>query len=203
MENNLPLYKAHIEDFDESTGVDAVAFVNHPAIEKMFHAFNNQSRLFFTEEGDRRIVTGPLMLADMPIYRIAPDGREYYVQFDADTIQAIVERFFAKGNQTNVNLMHDGVLLDGITMFESMVIDSKRGIKAPAMCGDLPDGSWVGSFKVNNDEVWQMIKDGTLKGFSVEGIFSQMKIDEMSEAELQEIHDALADVEKFFVQHNI
>jgi hypothetical protein len=41
------------------------------------------------------------------------------------------------------------------------------------MCGfeDCPDGSWFGSFYVENDEVWNKIKSGEVKGFSVEGLF--------------------------------
>ena len=68
--------------------------------------------------------------------------------------------------------MHDsGLRMDGITMFESWITDAKRGVKAMVGFEDVPDGSWFGSFKVNNPEVWQMIKEGKIKGFSVEGLF--------------------------------
>jgi hypothetical protein len=188
----LPLYKIHIDDFDEATGVDAIAIVTHPAIEKSFMAFTEQKpiQLYFSESGDRRIVTGALMIADMPIYRNVA-GKEFYVQFDAQTIEAIAQRFFEKGYQKNVNLQHDGNILDGIVMYESMIVDKERGMQFQ----DLPEGSWVGSFKVNNDEVWQLIKSGTMKGFSVEGIFNHIKIDEMPVEELEEIRAGLVDLE--------
>lgn len=126
---------------------------------------------FAIQDEDEQIITGALMLADKPIYRNDENG-EYYVVFTKDTIKQIAQKFFAKGYQSNVNLMHDsGQKLDGLTMFESWITDEKRGIRAMKGFDDVPDGSWFGSFKVNNDEVWQMIKDGKVKGFSVEGLF--------------------------------
>jgi hypothetical protein len=40
---------------------------------------------------------------------------------------------------------------------------------------DVPDGSWFGSFKVDNAEVWAEIKAGKVRGFSVEGQFNYRK----------------------------
>ena len=189
---NLPLYRITIDDFNDETGVEAVAIVDHPAIEKSFMVFSEQKpmQLYFSEKADRRIVTGALMVADMPIYRCIAD-KEFYVQFDAQTIEAIVQRFFLNGYQSQVNLQHDGKIVEGVVMYESLIIDKERGIQFQ----DLPEGSWVGSFKVNNDMVWEKIKSGEMKGFSVEGIFNHVKIDEYPQEELGEIHNALADLE--------
>ena len=69
--------------------------------------------------------------------------------------------------------MHDnGQVVDGVTMFESWIVDEKRGIKPMNGYEDVKDGSWFGSFKVENDDVWNMVKEGKVKGFSVEGIFN-------------------------------
>ena len=130
---------------------------------------------FAIQSEEERIISGPLMLADTPIYRNDDNG-EYYVVFTKDTIKKIAQRFFKKGYQSNVNLMHDqGNLTEGMTMFESWIKDDKRGIKAMKGFEDVPDGSWFGSFKVDNDEVWQMVKDGKVRGFSVEGQFNYRK----------------------------
>ena len=51
---------------------------------------------------------------------------------------------------------------------------------------DVPDGSWFGSFKVDNEEVWQMIKDGKVKGFSVEGLFNYKPKKVMQSASLMD-----------------
>lgn len=186
MEKDLPIYELRIDENDDSTvEVDFVALVDRPAIGRSFLAFNDQHRQTFAiQDEEQRIISGPLMLADSPIYR-NDDRGEYYVTFTKDTIKQIAQKFFRKGYQNNVNLMHDdGEMLVGLTMFESFITDEKRGIKPMAAFADVPDGSWFGSFKVDNDGAWNMIKDGKVKGFSIEGVFNYRKaksIDEKSE----------------------
>lgn len=159
-----------------------------------------ERKSFAIQDEDEQIITGALMLADKPIYRNDENG-EYYVIFSKDTIKKIAQKFFTKGYQSNVNLMHDsGQRLEGLTMFESWITDEKRGIQAMKGFEDVPDGSWFGSFKVNNPEVWQMVKEGKVKGFSVEGLF-QMKptekqdINKVAENMWSQIQDILSQVE--------
>lgn len=177
--NNLPLYVMDIDLEDlEPTGVDFVALVDLPAIQKSFLAFNAHlpKRMSFevTSE-DRHIVSGPLMLADTPIYRRDEGDAEYYVSFPAATIERISKKFFKMGNQANVNEMHDpSKKVEGVVMFESWLSDKSRGIAPMRGYEDAPEGSWFGSFSVDNPEVWAQIKAGTFTGFSVEGIFSRI-----------------------------
>ena len=134
-----------------------------------------EKQSFAIQDEEEKIISGPLMLADTPIYRNDQNG-EYYVQFTKDTIKQIAQKFFRKGYQQNVNLMHDsGSIVNGLTMFESWISDEKRGIKPMLGFENVPDGSWFGSFKVENDEVWKLIKEGKVKGFSVEGVFNYRK----------------------------
>ena len=121
---------------------------------------------------DEHIISGPLMVADMPIYRNNEKFGEHYVTFSAETIRQIAIKFAKKKYQNHVNLMHDpSMIIDGCTMFESFIVDKKRGIMPMQGFEDIADGSWFGSFYVENPEVWKNIKDGFLKGFSVEGMF--------------------------------
>jgi len=88
--------------------------------------------------------------------------------------------------------MHDNNLqAKGVYVIESLIIDSKRGTKAPDGFEDAPDGSWFGSMRVENDEVWQMVKDGTFKGFSVEGMFGQDKTIKYPTNLIKKIRDAV------------
>jgi hypothetical protein len=196
MERNLPIYNLEIvSDVDSEMEVDYVALVDRPAIDKNFLAFNenNVQLSFAIQDEDEQIITGALMLADKPIYRNDENG-EYYVVFTKDTIKQIAQKFFAKGYQSNVNLMHDsGQQLQGLTMFESWITDSKRGIQAMKGFEDVPDGSWFGSFKVNNPEVWKMIKEGKVKGFSVEGLFSYKKAD-LQQSQVQDLWSQIQDI---------
>ena len=164
----LPIYKMTVDEVDE--GVSFVALVDQPAIERPFMAFSKQFK--FTETGERRVLTGPLMLADTPIYRNDAERGEYYVVFEKPTIRKIVEKYFKQGNQHNVNAEH-AIPVDGVFMFESYIIDRERGVMPPKGYDDVPDGSWFGSFKVENEEVWE--NRATFSGFSVEGIFGLEK----------------------------
>lgn len=121
---------------------------------------------------DEKIISGPLMLADELIYRNNDTFGEHYVKFTADTIKEISIKFAKKKYQANVNLMHDqNQIVEGVTMFESFIVDKKRGILPMKGFEDVADGSWFGSFYVENPDVWNKIKSGELKGFSVEGLF--------------------------------
>ena len=121
---------------------------------------------------DEHIISGPLMVANMPIYRNNEKFGEHYVTFSAETIKQIAIKFAKKKYQNHVNLMHDpNMTVEDCTMFESFIVDKKRGIMPMQGFEDIADGSWFGSFYVENPEVWQNIKDGFLKGFSVEGMF--------------------------------
>lgn len=192
MEKKLPIYQLDIvENEDSNVEVDFVALVDRPAIERGFLAFNDNRMQFAITDEEQYIISGPLMLADTPIYRNDANG-EYYVVFSAEVIKKIAQKYFRKGYQNNVNLMHDsGQTLTGLTMFESWITDSKRGISAMKGYEDVPNGSWFGSFKVDNLDVWQMIKDNQVKGFSVEGIFNYKRTEESS---AQKMFDAIVEI---------
>jgi hypothetical protein len=121
---------------------------------------------------DEHIISGPLMLADQLIYRDNEKFGEHYVKFSPDTIKDIAIKFAKRKYQSNVNLMHDpSQVVEGVTMFESFIVDKKRGVLPMSGFEDVADGSWFGSFYVENNEVWNQVKSGELRGFSVEGLF--------------------------------
>jgi len=159
-----------------------------------FHAvgFNK----FNIQNPEQRIVTGALMIADLPIYRRDGD-EEYYVTFSAAEIKKIVQRFFKKGYQSRVNVEHS-TPVDGVFMFESYIIDREKGIMPPKGFEDISNGSWFGSFKVENEKIWEEVKAGTFKGFSVEGLFRYEKTNKVVTEEEQimsQIFKILAQIE--------
>lgn len=194
MNEKLPIYKMQIDDNDES-GVSYVALVDNPAIERNWFAFNSQE-FKFKADAERKIITGALMIADLPIYRQSADMGEYYVVFDKKTIEQIAQKFFKQGNTSNVNMMHDPEYkVDGVYMFESFLVDSSRGIKAPDGFSGISEGSWIASYKVDNQEVWdKFIKTGIFHGYSVEGLFDMKKIYESTE---DQIIKEIEEIEKF------
>lgn len=157
---------------DDATGVEAVALVDTPAIERNWMAFNKAEHAFKIQNEERRIVSGPLMVADLPIFRVTPTGEEYYVIFRKPTIEKIAKKFMREGKTSAVNLMHNNKQVpEDVWFFNMFLIDSTMGIKTPKGFEELPDGSWFGSAQVDNDELWQEIKAGRFRGFSVEGQF--------------------------------
>jgi hypothetical protein len=203
--DKLPLYKMFIaDDIEGEEEVDFVALVESPAIQRNFLAFADHSEYevttkltFAVQDEDQRIVSGPLMIADLPIYRKDEEG-EYYVLFTAQEIKKIVQRFFKKGYQAKVNIEH-GKQAEGVYMFESYIIDKERGVNPPTGFEDVADGSWFGSFKVENEKLWGEVKAGTFKGFSVEGLFRYEKagvIMQKEEQIMSQIFKILSQIEQ-------
>ncbi len=185
----LPIYELRIqEDLADDAEVSFVALVDKPAIQKDFLVFNEQKLAFAIQDDEQHIISGPLMLADEPIIRNNAKYGQHLIKFSAETIKEIAIKFSKKGYQKNVNLMHDeNMQLDGLVMFESFIVDSKRGIKPMNGFEDVKDGSWFGSFYVENEQAWDLIKQGKVKGFSVEGMFDYVLPTKTPEQQLQEL----------------
>lgn len=185
--NKLPVFEMVIEESTTSEiGVSFVALVDKPAIEKNFMAFNSL-KIEFAADLEKRIISGPAMVANSLIYRRDENG-EYNVFFSKKTIEEIALKFFKMDYQKNLNLFHDPKLsLEGVTIFESFVTDATRGIQPMKGFEDLPDGTWFISCKVENDVIWEKIKAGEVKGFSVEGIFSYVKKPKTIEEQISEL----------------
>jgi hypothetical protein len=167
----LPVYKLDINEFDEETGIDFVSLVENAAIQKDFLAFSETPIKFAIQDEEKRIVTGAAMIADLPIYRRDEIRGEYYVVFDKESIFKIAKKW-ARSNQYNsVNAHHKTPIMNGVSLFESYIIDRERGVMPPKGFEEVADGSWFVSYLIDNDDVWAKVKSGEFKGFSVEGVF--------------------------------
>ena len=195
----MELSELIIDEEDES-GVDYIALVDQPAVEKLWLAFNKQKEIdlkFKIQDADKRIVSGFFMIADLPIMRANENGEKFYVVFKKDTINKIVNKFFKQGYSNNINIMHDkSNEANGVYVIESLIIDKERGINTPKGFDEVPDGSWWGSMRVENDLVWQQIKDGVFNGFSVEGLFSQDNPRDIKEKIITKIRDVVKNYKK-------
>ena len=163
----LPVYNITV-DFDTDEGLQLVSLVEDPAVVESFLKFSDEPvKLIFASNEEQHIISGISLLADTPIYRCDETGG-YYVVFTKQTIKQLVEKY-NKENKTNItSLQHNGQLISDCIMIESYFIDKQRGI-CPNEFSHCPDGSWITSYKVTNDELWNEIKtSGQLTGFSVE-----------------------------------
>lgn len=191
----LPIYELLInEDVNDDAEVNFVALVDRPAIQKNWNAFKDKVKFEIVSE-EKRIISGPLMLADTPIFRSDAIHGDYYVTFSKDTILKIAQKFFKKGYQANVNVEHNpDYKVEDMVMFESFISDKDRGIAPMKGFEDAPDGSWFGSFKVDSEDAWNKVKNGEVKGFSVEGVFEYRKEKSKEMQLLEEIKNILTSV---------
>lgn len=177
----MKLFNIIINDGD-NTGMDFISLVDEPAVMVDFLKFSKDepSKLKFNDL--KHIITGVVCLADTPIYRWNQSLGDHYVQFTKDTIEKMVLKYSKMGLNNSVDLQHNGNAVNGVTMIESFLVNKERGI-CPVEFSDVPDGSWIASFKVENNEIWNEIINGdTLNGFSLSGIFEY----ELAQFEKQE-----------------
>ncbi len=180
---NLPLIELRIDEANNSF-VSAIALVENPAIESDFIAFNQTLNFSLNEE--RQELLGAAMIPDKPIYRNS-DAGGFYAVFSKDTIRQIAQVYAQKGLFNNTNIEHTLIPAESF-VFQSYIVDASKNISAPA--GIIaPDGSWIVGVKVCNPTVWQNIKAGNIKGFSVEGIFSLFPTNKISDG-TSDIDDA-------------
>lgn len=159
--NDLPLYKITANDIED--GIFKMSIVEDPAVEIDFLKFNKQQKpiYFFNEE--KRIITGVALRANYPIYRF--DGDEsFYLIFTPEDIEIMAHKFMKNKLLNNVNINHSTDVND-IYLIESYILKENHKIK---QFESVEPGSWIVSYKVDNDKIWQDIKKGKLKGFSVE-----------------------------------
>lgn len=173
--NGKDIYQAKIED--ELDGVYCISLVDYPAVERDFVCFNIAKKQvkFAIDNEEKQNITGVVMVADTPIYRRNGDY-EYYITYSKETIEKMANKLLKDGLQNQVSLMHDGVNITGITMMELYIKDSNKGIN-PNFIADIPDGSLMATFHVEDSQLWDDIKNGDmLNGFSLEGFFSIEKM---------------------------
>lgn len=175
-----------IDDNMELSGIEAYSLVESPAIEENWVALKEQPKEFkFAEVSkEKRIIMGALLVPEKQIYRRDEDG-EYMIWFSKDTIRKCMEMFFKNGNQNNATFEHMN-RISGLTMVESWIVEDTQKDKSNLYELNLPVGTWVGSIKVENEEVWNdYIKTGIVKGFSIEGYFAD-KLQPMSKTDFND-----------------
>jgi len=167
------------------SGIEAISIVDQPAIEENFIALSKQHEVKLAQvDEEKRILMGAALVPDKNIYR--KDGEdEYYIYFSKDTVRKASQLFLMRGNQNKSTLEHQAEL-HGLSVVESWIIEDEIHDKSRKYDMDLPVGTWMVSMKVNNDEVWdKYVKTGLVKGFSIEGYFT----DKLQMSAINDIED--------------
>lgn len=159
-----------IEDI-ELHGVGAVSLVESPAIEENFVKLS-KNEVLLSVSADKQVVTGAILIPDKEIYRDATfDGGECVVFFSAETIEQASKLFLRSEDIQSATINHK-YATDSAKLIESWIVTDSDMDKAVSLGIDVPNGTWMGSYEILDDNLWSSIKEGKINGFSIEANFN-------------------------------
>ena len=161
-----------ISDENEELTIDAISLVTSPAIEQDFVYFGKEkNNLTFAKiDDEKRMLDSPALIPNKQIFRYDPNtDSNYYVYFSKDTVRQASELYLKHNNHHKATYQHED-RVSGVLTVESWVKEGEQD-KSKLYGFDLPDGTWFVKMKIENDEMWAKIKEGELRGLSIEGYF--------------------------------
>jgi len=164
------IYELVIED-ENIDEVFAISLVKTPAMESNFIYFDKEEVRFAEVNDEKRLVMGAILIPDKKVLRVDGEGKPYHVFFKPETIKRLSEMYLENKYTDKSTLEHDGSV-DGVNLVESWIVEDRMKDKSAVYGLSLPVGTWMGTFKINNDEIWEdYVKEGKVRGFSIEGLF--------------------------------
>ena len=187
-----------IANDSQELAIDAISLVSSPAIEQDFVFFGKEkNNLTFAKiDEEKRMLVSPALIPNKQIFRYDPNtDSDYYVYFSPKTVRKASELYLKHNNHHKATHEHSE-RVSGVLTVESWIKEGDSD-KSKLYGFDLPNGTWFVKMKIENDDLWQKIKSGELKGLSIEGYFTN-KFEEMQEQEKeptnQEILEALNEI---------
>ena len=162
-----------------TSDIYAVSLVEEEAVESGFIALSKQKQPmdFKIQNEEKRMLYGVALRADFPIYRRYGDD-EFYLTFDANAIERLVNKFMSNYGQKSFTIDHMEPA-EGIVITESWLVKDTENDKSNALgLENVSEGSWIIGCKINNDEIWQSIREGRWHGFSIESWIDMEEIEE-------------------------
>jgi hypothetical protein len=194
MIKNEELYELVIED-ENIDGIFAISLVQDAAIEADFVYFDKEKVLFSSVDNEQRLVMGAILIPNKKILRIDGEGKPYYVFFKPETVKKLSEMYL-KNKYTDKATLEHNEKINGVTLVESWIKESASKDKSALYNLNAPVGSWVGTFKIDNDKIWNdYVKTGDVKGFSIEGLFGHSLVSANEKFNLEKDIDLFSEVE--------
>ena len=195
--SNTKIVELVIEDDSEALAIDAISLVNAPAIETDFVFFGKEKNnlTFAKVDEDKRMIISPALIPNKQIFRYDPQtDQDYYVYFSPNTVRQASELYLKHNNHHKATEEHKERVA-GVLTVESWIIEDTKKDKSTLYGFSLPKGTWMVKMKIENDELWNKIKSGELKGLSIEGYFTD-KMEKMGEQQptTEEILKALNEI---------
>ena len=168
-----------IDETAEMFGVEAISVVKFPAIEENFVFFNNDFLSLAKVDEEKRQLVGAVLIPDKKIPRLDKEtNEEYDVFFTKETIAQAQKLFMANLNNNNHTFEHKEPI-EGLTVVESWIKEDEKHDKSN-MWGfkNMPVGTWFVQVSAeNNPDIWEKIKNKEVRGFSIEGWFTDKLIE--------------------------
>tara|TARA_R100000742_G_scaffold3746_1_gene887 strand:+ start:206 stop:934 length:729 start_codon:yes stop_codon:yes gene_type:complete len=186
-----------IADDSQELAIDAISLVSSPAIEQDFVYFGKEKNnlTFAKVDEEKRMLVSPALIPDKHIFRYDPNtGEEFYVYFTKSTVRRASELYLKHNNHHKATHEHNE-RVSGVLTVESWIIEDPKMDKSRLYGYNLPKGTWMVSMSIQNEDLWKKVKNGSLRGLSIEGYFTD-KMENMSEREPtdQEILEALNEI---------
>ena len=194
--NNTRIVELVIEDDNQELAIDAISLVSAPAIEQDFVFFGkDKNNLTFAKvDEEKRMLISPALIPNKQIFRYDPNtDSDYYVFFSKSTVAKASELYLKHNNHHKATHEHSE-RVSGVLTVESWIKEGDSD-KSKLYGFDLPNGTWFVKMKIENDDLWKKIKDGELKGLSIEGYFTN-KFEQMQKKEptTEEVRTALKEL---------
>jgi hypothetical protein len=181
-------------DEDGKLGITAMGLVDVPAIEENWIALSSEKVKLASVDKERRMLYGAALIPEKLILRIDQNNEEYYMKFDAPTIETLAHNFYKKNLHHTTNLQHM-YPVTGVTIVESWLKEGDSDKSIAMGLSDLPNGTWFIGAKVDDDSVWEDVKSGAIRGFSIEGMFSEQAV-EMNHVSVESL--LIKEIERVF-----
>ena len=185
MNIQFPIFDMTI-DGEDDLGLTAISFVSEPAIQQDFVYFSAERSMIALADEEKREIVSPILIPNQLILRVAEDGTYYYIRWTADVIKQLAFRYLYNGWFNNFTVMHptfynseltyEDVLENDVEMLRMWTIEDAESYEINTKYGfNLPNGTLCVHLHVGNDEIWNRIKSGELRGLSIEA-FTSYKI---------------------------
>jgi hypothetical protein len=192
MNDKLKLIEYGLGEEEDNMGVYAVSLVSEPAIMVDFVALSKANLLLArVEDGEKRMLYGPALIPNQPIVRYDGNNEKYFITYSKETIEQTAQEFLKRNMHHNHTIQHE-MPVNNLTVVESWVTTGAHD-KSMNYGFDLPEGTWMIGVKVDDDKTWEAVKNGEVKGFSIEGWFAPMSETDVTEKDLEKLLAELAE----------
>ena len=189
----IPVYYMELDEQGNTKyGIEDIALVSNPAYEELFAKFSSEEiKLnFAVNDEEQRIITGAVMIPDKLVYR-NEKGKDFYVVATKDTVYDAAQKFASENRNRRIKLTHEtDTNTSDVFIFESFVTNENR-VKEVVNFEHLPIGTWFITCKVESDEVWNQVKQGTFNGFSLEALFKRKPAAQLTEREIEALKNII------------